>query len=123
MGQADTARTILIVEDEVFIRHDLMDFFEDRGFAVFEAEDADHAIAVLEANPIIQIVLTDVQMPGSMDGLKLAHYVRERYPPTILLIASGAAKVSGSDIPDRAVFVAKPFDPRFILREIERLLS
>ncbi|QCJ00581.1 response regulator [Agrobacterium larrymoorei] len=123
MGQADTARTILIVEDEVFIRHDLMDFFEDRGFVVFEAEDADHAIAVLEANPIIQIVLTDIQMPGSMDGLRLAHYVRDRYPPTVLVIASGAVKVTDSDLPDRAMFVAKPFDPRFILRQIERLSS
>lgn len=123
MGQADTARSILIVEDEVFIRHDLLDFFEDRGFRVFEAANADEAIAVLAANATIQIVLTDVQMPGSMDGLRLAHYIRDRYPPTVLVIASGAAKLTDSDLPERAMFVAKPFDPRSVLRDIERLTS
>lgn len=123
MGQAIPAKAILIVEDEAFIRYDLMDFFEDRGFRVFEAEDADQAIAVLETNPSVQIVLTDVQMPGSMDGLRLAHYVRDRYPPTLLVVASGVVRPKPADLPDRAMFVAKPFDPRFVLREIERLAA
>lgn len=123
MGQAMPQKAILIVEDEAFVRYDLVDFFEDRGFRVFDAEGADDAIAKLEANPAIRIVFTDVQMPGSMDGLRLAHYVRDRYPPTALIVTSGVVKASAIDLPDRAAFVSKPFDPRHILREIERLAA
>ncbi|WP_294235134.1 response regulator [uncultured Sphingomonas sp.] len=121
MGQAIPPRSILIVEDEPFIRYDLVDFFEDRGFKVFEAEDAEEAIEVLAANASVRIVLTDVQMPGSMDGVKLAHFVRDRYPPTILIVVSGMANPSAADLPDRAVFVGKPFDPRHVLGVIDHL--
>lgn len=114
-------RTILVVDDEPLIRLNLADFFEDEGFRVFEAENAEAAIVVLESNPSIQVVLTDVQMPGSMDGVKLAHYIRDRYPPTLLVVASGAVKLRPSDLPSHTVFVAKPFDPRYVLEEIEKL--
>lgn len=123
MGQAIAARAILIVEDEVFIRHDLMDFFEDRGFVAFEAEDGDDAIKILEAHPEIRIVLTDIQIKGSIDGLRLARYVRDRYPPVLIAVVSGAIKPSRTDLPERAFFVPKPFDPRDILAEIDRLGS
>lgn len=121
MGQAVPARAILIVEDEVFIRHDLMDFFEDRGFAVFEAENADEAIEILSNKPEIQIVLTDIQMKGSMDGLRLAHYVRERHPPVFIVVASGAVSPLPHELPTLAFFVPKPFDPRHVLSELDRL--
>jgi CheY-like chemotaxis protein len=88
---------------------------------VFEAEDADAAIRILDTTPSICVVLTDVQMPGSMDGIRLAHHVRERFPPTLLVVASGAARPSEADLPARAVFIAKPFDPRFVLDELNRL--
>ncbi|KEQ54152.1 Response regulator receiver protein [Sphingobium chlorophenolicum] len=99
----------------------MADFFTDRGFDVFEAESADHAIAVLEKNPTISVVLTDVQMPGSMDGLRLAHVIRGRWPPTLLVIVSGAVPLGAAEMPSRATFIAKPFDPRFVLGEIDRL--
>lgn len=120
MGQAlpKERQAILIVDDEAIIRHDLVDFFEDEGFEVFEAEDADAAIALMAANPSIQVVLTDVNMPGSMDGVRLAQYIRDRYPPTILIIASGEAKLTSADIPARCMFIPKPFDPRMVLRSI-----
>jgi len=81
MGQSKpiTTRSILIVEDEALIRFDLIDFFEDAGFRVFEAADADEAIEILERERTIRVVLTDIQMPGSLDGLNLAHYVRDRF--------------------------------------------
>lgn len=120
MGRTPPARAVLVVEDETIIRHDLMDFFEDRGFAVFEAEDADQAIDILSRHPAIQVVLTDVQMKGSMDGLRLARYVRDRYPPVVIVVVSGAVRPSVADLPDRSFFVAKPFDPRQLLSEIER---
>lgn len=120
-GAAPPRRSILVVDDEPLIRINLADFFEDEGFEVHEADSADAAIAILEANPTVRIVLTDVQMPGSMDGVKLAHFVRERFPPTLLVVASGAVKLTAAQLPAHTMFVAKPFDPRFVLDEIERL--
>lgn len=114
-------RSILVVDDEALIRINLAVFFEDEGFQVFEAGNADEAIGILAANPSIQVVLTDVQMPGSMDGVKLAHHVRDRFPPTLLVVASGEVKVTADQLPAHTMFVAKPFDPRFVLDEIERL--
>lgn len=114
-------RSILVVDDEPLIRLNLADFFEDEGYEVHEAGSADAAIDVLAQNPTIRIVLTDVQMPGSMNGVKLAHYIHKRYPPTLLVVASGAVKLKASDLPEHTMFVAKPFDPRFLLEEIERV--
>jgi CheY-like chemotaxis protein len=108
------ARPILAVDDEPLIRMALAEFLEDEGFVVFMAGNADHAIAILEANPSIEVVATDVQMPGSLDGLKLAHVVRERWPPTILIVVSEAAKVEQSDLPADATFLREPVDPRRI---------
>jgi len=121
MGQPISPRSILIVEDEPFVRHDLADFFEDRGFQVFAAQDADTAAEILAAHTSIRIVLTDVQMAGTMDGVKLAHVVRDRCPLAILIIVSGMGHPPIADLPDGSVFLAKPFDPRHVLDEIERL--
>ena len=120
MGQADTGagRAILIVEDEALIRYDLFDFFGDHGFKVFEAESADDAIAIMMQHAEIRIVLTDVQMPGSMDGIRLAHYIRDRYPPTFLVVASGAVRPTADDLPADAIFLPKPFDPRAVLKAL-----
>jgi DNA-binding NtrC family response regulator len=122
MGQAisEAHHAILIVEDEAFIRYDLVDFFEDTGFEVFDAEDADAAIELMAAQPSIRVVLTDVDMPGAMDGVKLAHFIRDRYPPTLLLIASGAVKLRPGEMPAGARFIPKPFDPRAILVTIRQ---
>jgi DNA-binding NtrC family response regulator len=115
------SRTILIVEDEALVRFDLVDFFTDAGWRVFDAEDADQAIVILDRHKEIRAVLTDVQMPGSMDGVKLAHYVRERFPPTVLFIVSGNAPIPESELPAQARFLPKPFDPHKLLRQIESM--
>jgi len=117
------SRTILIVDDEPLLRFDLVDFFEQAGWRVFDAGTADAAIALLDAHPYIRVVLTDVQMPGGMDGLKLAHHVRERFPPTALFVVSGHIPVAESDLPAQAVFLPKPFDPHRLLRQIEAIVS
>jgi CheY-like chemotaxis protein len=72
---------VLIVEDEALIRMDTASLIEDAGFKVHEAGNADEAIRILELHDEIRLIFTDVNMPGSMDGLKLAHYVRGRWPP------------------------------------------
>ncbi|MBW9091354.1 response regulator [Rhizobium wenxiniae] len=121
MGQATPINThaILLVEDEILIRIELADFFADAGYQVFEARDADEAIGILEREKMIRIVLTDIQLPGSMDGLKLAHYIRDRYPPTVLLLTSGGVHIEDASLPASSQFIAKPFDPTRILRQIE----
>lgn len=116
-------KTILIVDDEALIRFDLVDFFEDAGWRVFDAASAEEAIAILDQHQEVRVVLTDVQMPGSMDGLKLAHYVRERFPPTVLYIVSGNVPLGPADLPARATFLPKPFDHRRLLRQIETHLG
>lgn len=114
-------RSILVVDDEPMIRLNLADFFEDEGYTVYEASDADAAISILQANSGVRIVLTDIQMPGSMDGVKLAHFIAERFPPSLLIVASGALRPSAAELPPHTMFIAKPFDPRRVLDEIERL--
>ena len=90
--------------------------------SLFDAENADEAIAILDAHKEIRVVLTDVQMPGSMDGVKLAHYVRERFPPTVLFVVSGNAPIPEHELPARATFLPKPFDPRELLLRVGNIL-
>jgi CheY-like chemotaxis protein len=82
----------------------------DAGFNVVEAGNADEAIAILEARPDIRVVFTDIQMPGSMDGLKLAQFVRGRWPPIKIVATSGHAGVRETDLPEGGRFVPKPYD-------------
>ena len=101
--------TILIVEDEFLVRMAAVDLVEEAGFLALEAGNADEAIAILEERPEVRLVLTDIDMPGTMDGLKLAHYVRSRWPPIHLIIASGKAMVEEADLPSGTRFLAKPY--------------
>jgi CheY-like chemotaxis protein len=110
--------TILIVEDEVLFRVELADLFESSGYRVVEAGDSDEATAILDQDPTIRIVLTDIQMPGSMDGLRLGHYVRAHFPPVTLVIASGAHRPDPEDLPERSLYLSKPFNPFMLLRRL-----
>jgi CheY-like chemotaxis protein len=102
---------VLVVEDEVLVRMDTADQLRDLGFEVIEAPDADHAISLLESVPQITAVFTDIQMPGSMDGLRLAAVVRDRWPPVALLITSGQLHPPPADMPNGARFISKPYQP------------
>jgi len=103
------APVILIVEDEFLLRLDSAETIESAGFEVIEAANADEAIAILQARPDIHVVFTDIQMPGSMDGLKLARFVRERWPPIRIVATSGRVMVDENDLPDGSVFLPKPY--------------
>ena len=113
----------MIVEDEALVRFDLVDFFEHAGWRVFDASNADEAITIFDAHKEIRVVLTDVQMPGSMDGIKLAHFVRERFPPTVLFVVSGDVPVTPDKLPPRTAFLSKPFDHHRLLRQIEATIG
>jgi two-component system, response regulator PdtaR len=102
---------ILIVEDEFLIRIHAAQVIRDAGFEVAEAADADEAIAILESRPDIRVVFTDLQMPGSMDGLKLARAVRDRWPPVHIVATSGHRAIREGDLPTGSVFFPKPYSP------------
>ena len=99
----------LVVEDEPLLRLAAVDMIEDAGYEVLEAADADKAIAILELRPDVHTVFSDIQMPGSMDGLKLVAYVRNRWPPIKLVTTSGQIAVVAGDLPEGAVFIGKPY--------------
>jgi CheY-like chemotaxis protein len=103
--------TILIVESEVLVRYELLYQVRALGLEVLVADDADEAISLLEAHPEIDVVLTDIVMPGSMDGLRLAHHVRHRWPPVKIIVASGMLDTRMSDLPLNCYFLPKPFGP------------
>ena len=114
---------VLIVEDEPLIRMGTVYLIEDAGFEVYEAGSADAAIALLELHKEIRLIVTDVDMPGSMDGLKLAHYVRGRWPPVKIIVTSGHVKVTVESLPAGALFMRKPYDPAEITHKVREMLA
>ena len=100
---------ILVVEDEALIRMHAADMIHDLGFEVIEAADADQAISLLESIPEIFAVFTDIQMPGSMDGLRLVAVVKNRWPPVALMVTSGQLRPRDTDLPENAHFLPKPY--------------
>jgi CheY-like chemotaxis protein len=100
---------VLIVEDEFLLRMDAADMIAGAGFEVVEAATADQAIGILEARTDITVVFTDIQMPGSMDGLKLAQAVRGRWPPIKIVTTSGRVRVDPQDLPEGGRFLPKPY--------------
>jgi CheY-like chemotaxis protein len=122
MGRVESKRpVVLIVEDELLLRMDAVDMVGAAGFEVIEAGTADEAIKILEARPDISVVFTDIQIPGSMDGLKLARAIRGRWPPIKIIATSGRLNVGEIDLPEGGRFVPKPYSPGEItgvLREL-----
>lgn len=102
--------TILVVEDESLIRMSIADHLEESGFEVLEARDADQALEILANNPAITIIFTDVDMPGSMDGIALAQAVRDRWPPVRIYVTSGLWRLNTDELPNDAVFIPKPYN-------------
>ena len=102
------AVTILVVEDEFLIRLDLVLGVEDAGYRAKEASSADEAIRVLESDPNIRVVITDISMPGTMDGIELARCIRERWPPTIIVISSAYVTERLADTPHGSMQLPKP---------------
>ena len=80
---------VLVVEDQTLVRMFMADFLDEAGFKVFEAVGADEALTVLEARPDVQAVVTDIEMPGSMNGIELTHVIRDRWPGIGVVVTSG----------------------------------
>jgi CheY-like chemotaxis protein len=122
MGLGELRRpVVLVVEDEFLLRMDAADVIAAAGFEVIEAVNADEAIEILESRSDITVVFTDIQMPGSMDGLKLARAVRGRWPPIKIIATSGLLNVGQVDLPEGGRFLPKPYSPAQVtgvLREL-----
>ena len=101
---------ILVIEDEVLGRMMAVAIAEDAGFRALSAASADEAISILESRSDVRLVFTDINMPGSMNGLRLAHAVRGRWPPVELLVTSALGNITARDLPERGRFLPKPYD-------------
>lgn len=125
MGSAtpQTKTTVLIVEDDVLLRMDAMQMIGEAGFEVVEAATADQAIAILEARLDIHVVFTDIDMPGSMNGIRLAEAVRGRWPPIKIIATSGHFRLGSGDLPAGGRFIAKPYSFRFVAQTIRELIG
>lgn len=113
-GKSTKIPVVLIVEDEPLILMTVVKVIEDAGFEVIEAANADEAIRLLEYRSDIRVIFTDIHMPGSMDGLKLAHAVRNRWPPIKIIVTSGRNLIAEQNLPEGGRFFAKPYDPTAI---------
>jgi CheY-like chemotaxis protein len=116
-------RAVLIVEDDALVRMLAVDIVEEAGYVALEASDADEAVAILEARSDIVVLFTDINMPGSMDGLKLAHAVRNRWPPIKIVMVSGKVRVTASDLPSDTRFFAKPYAASKMVSELRSLMA
>ena len=120
---AVTQPVVLVVEDEMLVRVHMTEMLRQAGYAVLDAANADDAINILEKRNDIRVVFTDVHMPGSMDGVRLAHHIAKKWPPVRLFVTSGHVNVAPSDLPEGAEFCAKPCPPDKITSVIESLLA
>jgi CheY-like chemotaxis protein len=114
---------VLVVEDEMLLRMTAVDMIESSGFEVLAAGTADEAIRILETRNDIRIVFTDIQMPGSMDGLKLARAVRGRWPPIKIVATSGQVQVTEDDLPEGGRFLPKPYSSSQLARTLQQLIA
>lgn len=118
-----TPTTILVVEDEALIRMMSADVLTDAGFHVLEAQNAAEAISVLETADHVELVFTDIRMPGRMDGLELAAFVHAHWPDVRLLVTSGHTVLDDDDIPDGGRFLSKPYQLSRIVSEIRSIIA
>jgi two-component system, response regulator PdtaR len=122
VAPAHEQATILIVEDDVLVRVMAADELREQGYSVVEAASADEALSVLHSNVGVDLLMTDVRMPGSLDGAALARMVRAEYPAVKVIVASGDRPDAG--LADRFDgFFAKPYDVARLVRHIHALLD
>jgi CheY-like chemotaxis protein len=121
MGQAKPV--ILVVEDDALLRMAASGLLEESGFGVVEAANADAALKVLDTRDDVRLLFTDIQMPGSCDGMDLARQVHVRWPNILLVITSGQVKPAEAEIPDHGHFIGKPYRANELLGEVNDMIS
>ena len=122
MAHARQSKSVLVVDDEPLVRIFTVQVLEQAGFQVAEATNAQDALNRVDGRAIDALV-TDIQMPGQMDGCGLAWHVHAMCPNAALLIISGVTKPKAEALPPRSRFLAKPFDPQRLVREVNEAIS
>lgn len=115
--------TVLVVEDEFLIRMDVVDQLQTEGFQTLEAGTGQEALHAMEGDGQVDIVFTDVDMPGNVNGIVLAHEVQEKWPSVGIIVTSGQAVISLDALPSGACFFAKPYKMKAIFATIKELLA
>lgn len=123
LDRSTVPQVVLVVEDDMLLRMRAVDMVEDAGYSSVEAVDAAAAVAILESRSDIALLFTDIQMPGSMDGLMLAHAVHKRWPPIKIILVSGKLKLSSIDTPPNSRFFDKPLDSKEMVSEIQDMIG
>lgn len=125
MAQAGVLRRprVLVVEDEALVRLDLARALSESGFDVIEVGNADDALAVLSASTEVAVMITDVELFGSVDGVNLAWAVRRRWPPIHIIVVSGRHRVWELELPERCRFFPKPYDLRGVIGAVREVLE
>lgn len=123
MKKTKAPSVVLVVEDELMLRMRAVDIVEDAGFIPVEAVNADEAIEILESRDDIAVLFTDIQMPGSMDGLRLAHLVHARWPHIKIILVSGQIAVTEADKPEDSRFFPKPLEIQQMILELQGMVG
>jgi CheY-like chemotaxis protein len=115
--------TVLVVDDDALTLMTAVMTIEDAGYVVISAHDAEGALRALRQHPQIAGLFTDINMPGAMDGLALAHETRRLWPGMQILLASGALHPNASGMPARGRYLSKPYTPSQVVRTLHELLG
>ena len=114
---------VLVVEDHPLVRMGVSEVLIEAGFEALEASCPGEAIRTLEARKDIHLVLTDSEMPGTMDGIELVHYIRNRWPPVKLIVVSGKMEIALEALPEGAKFFPKPYRETSIVEAMIGMLA
>ncbi|MDQ2736767.1 MAG: response regulator [Pseudomonadota bacterium] len=113
---------VVVAEDEALLRMATAEVLRDEGFEVMEAEHAEDALRILQAKAaVVHVLFTDIHMPGTMDGLALAHHTAGRWPWVALLITSGRARLDSAVLPSKSRFLTKPYSHHRVVTHIREL--
>ncbi len=112
---------VLVVEDEFWVMQDVAETLREHGFEDICASTGDEALPLLEQRPDIQVVFTDINMPGKIDGIALAKVIEERWPEKSVIVTSG--RYRPAEMPENWPFIPKPYDPRAVARRIGNMLG
>lgn len=114
---------VLVVEDEVVTRHAAVAMVADAGFAPLEAADGTEAVRILDSVGGVRVVMTDIDMPAGLDGVKLAACIHRRWPGIGIVVVSGKVQPPPGDVPPDARFFRKPYDEAAVAKVIREMAS
>jgi CheY-like chemotaxis protein len=123
LDHSSSPAIVLVVEDEMILRMRAVDMVEDAGYTPLEALDAAEAVAILESRSDIALMCTDIQMPGSMDGVGLAHAVHQRWPSIKIIVVSGQLNLPELDLPPHSRFFGKPIVPGQMIAQMQSMIG